>query len=739
MSNIHNYKEYDVAEITSKYAKEDEGFLEVQLTCQSINCGGCVHSIESKISKVNGIEYIRANFTNKRVKILFDKNVIKLSSVMMELSDIGYESTPIELNQEETEADNTNTGLLYRMGLAGFAAMNMMWVSIALYSGANEGEYKNFFDIIGLVLATPTVLYSGSIFFRKAFSGLMRGIFNMDLPISIGIAMTYSYSIHIMVAGGGDPYFDTVINFIFVILIGRYIETKSKRTALYSSRELHQMQPKTATVVNDSGEIMKSTYLVNVGENIVVKAGESIPLDGCIINGNGSIDESIMTGESNPREKSVGDEVFAGTINTHGLITIEVKKDFNGSSVQEIIRMIDDVRAKKSKTVTIVEKIVPYFVMATLVIGIMTYLYWAPISTQIAILSAVSVFIITCPCALALATPMTIGISAGVAAKKNILIKDADGFENQSLCDIVVLDKTGTITTGKFQIKEIISEINSEEALDILVALESKSAHPIAKAICKEHKSSKIVDEFKMNDGLGISGVIDGVKWHIGSYNYISGEVDVNEDAITSKGVESEERGESVIWCSDEQNVKFIVIAEDTIKEDAREVIALMEKMNKRVIMLTGDNKYVANAVGEKVGIKTIISGATPKDKLEAISRLKKEANVLMVGDGINDSASLSMANSSISFSVASDITQRNADVIILNSKMMPIIESMILSANVRKKIKQNILFSLSYNVILVPMAAMGNITPLFAAIAMPISSILVIGNSSLLLRNKKK
>jgi len=422
-------------------------------------------------------------------------------------------------------------------------------------------------------------------------------------------------------------------------------------------------------------------------------------------------------------------------MNVDGLIKVKTTSEYGESSLQQIIKLVEETKVTKGRMQGIIEKIIPYFVFGTLIIGFGTLLYWLPISIEMAILASASVFIITCPCALGLASPLAIGVGAGTAAKHNIMVKNGDGLEQLDISKTIIFDKTGTLTHGEFDVSGVFSDMKEEEIMNVLIAIERHSNHPLAKSLCNKYKSVLEAEDVEIEAGKGISGYIKGTRWNIGSKKYI---LETNNEIRKNDKVYRDDNNEVCLYGV--SNIgSFRVELKDRVKDDARQCIDSIKGMGKNVVMLTGDNKTIANKIGFELGITNIYFEKTPQEKLDIVRKYKKEGGVVMVGDGINDTASLTDADASISFSDASDIAKANSDLVIVGDKLMPVYHGIKMSKRMRNKIKQNIFFSILYNITLVPMAVSGNITPLFAAIAMPISSLVVILNSSMLMRMNKK
>ena len=420
----------------------DPGTKTITLISDTIHCAACVWLVERALGVMSGVVWARVNLTDKRIRIRWKDEEINLSSIMQALADLGYAAMPYEQNVAEAAQQRKNKAMLYRIGFAGFTMMNLLWISVAMYTGASGGQYHEYFQRLGFALATPTLFYAGYPFLKNAYFGVKSRYMNMDVPISIGALATYFYSVYVLLGFStkGEVYFDTVVNFIFVILIGRYLEASSKKSALSASTSLQQLQPNIALVKTDDGEHIKPIGLIEIGNIVLIKPGERIAIDGVVRLGAGEVDESLLSGESLPVSKRVGDDVFAGTLNINGSFEVEVTQLCKQSALAQIVDLVENTRANKSRIVCTIDRIIPYFVWTTLGLAAITFLVWSPTDFDLALLSATSVLIITCPCAFGLATPMSIAVASGAAAKRNILIKNGDALELLSKVKHVVFD-----------------------------------------------------------------------------------------------------------------------------------------------------------------------------------------------------------------------------------------------------------------------------------------------------------
>ncbi len=717
----------------------ESGTKTITLISNTIHCAACVWLIERAINTLNGVLLVRVNLTDKRIRLSWADTDIQLSVIMQKLADLGYSAMPYEQDIAESIANKINRLILYRIGFSAFTMMNLLWISIALYTGATDGKYHHYFQWLSFVLATPTLFYAGMPFLKNAYFGLKNRFMNMDVPISIGALSTYFYSVYVLfgLSAKNEVYFDTVVNFIFVILIGRYLESSAKKSTLSASSALQQLQPKVAYVINKGEEQITPVGIIRIGDTVLIKPAERIAVDGIVLSGNSEVDESLLTGESLLIRKQSGDKVFAGSINTSGSLVIKVTKTLRNSSLGQIVSLVETIKYNKSSIICMLDKIIPYFVGMTILLAIVTFIYWYPYDFDLALLSATSVLIITCPCAFGLATPMSIAVASGVAIKKKILIKNSNALEVLDKVDWVVFDKTGTLTRGKFSISHIETVIDKTSFINIMRSIERYSEHPLAKAIVGIDFASKYleVSGFYADYGQGVSGIVDQQRYKIGNLSYVDVHHKVNTDLL-NKSIILEEQGASCIWCATESEVLGFVILQDKIKLDAAKVVNQLISVGKQVSILSGDSKIVTQAIALELGIEHMISQALPKDKANYIKQLQQRHIVLMVGDGVNDAPAMVQADVSIAIGSGSDVSVNSADLVILESTINPIIDLINLAKHTNSIIKQNIIFALLYNTFMIPLAMMAKVTPLFAAIVMPISSLIVIGNAARL-RNK--
>ncbi|MEA3640298.1 MAG: heavy metal translocating P-type ATPase [Lamprobacter sp.] len=799
---------YDLDAVQSAYLDTSADLREINLHVEGIHCAACVWLIETGLSKMPGVEEARVNLTGRRLRLKWDNSRQRLSSLLGRLGEIGYAAVPFDPETAEGALKRGNRALLFRMAFAAFAAMNLMWVSIALYAGADEGEFRGLFHWIGFAIATPTLIYSGWPFYRGAWLGLRQGALTMDLPIAIGASITYLYSLYVTVGGQGHVYWDTVVNFLFVILVGRFLEAMSKRQAMASTQRLLDLQPKIATVLRDGEEVVVPIRAVSRGDILLVRPGETIPADGVVSEGRSEVNEAMLTGESEPVKRGIGDAVAAGTLNGAGVLEVRVSGLLRDTALGRIIRLVEDAQSSKAPIQSLADRIVPWFVALTIGLALTTFSLWIGRDLETALMAATSVLIITCPCAFGLATPMAIAVASGLGARHGILIKQGAVLETLSAIDHFVFDKTGTLTEGRPEVIQVqtlvadpvgpcaqarssepdapaalakpsdrgavvepagLDELGKSaecdeldalgeqaeleagwqrwsavvafahaqpELLRLVAALERVSEHPLARAVVRLAKGAGIglgtaeVRGVQVEPGAGISGNVDGRRLVIGTGEWL------RENGIDCQAPAATENPAAplgtTLHCAIDGVERLRLLAADRLRADAVEVVQRLQADGIRVTLLTGDREAVARRIAAQLGTIEVIADVRPEDKDRVIADLQRRGErVAMVGDGINDAPALVRADVGIAVGSGTDVSIASADIVLMSAELMRVRDAAALSRRTLRTIRQNIGLSILYNLIMVPLAMAALITPLVAAISMPLSSLAVIGNSA--------
>jgi len=722
---------FDLEGFYNKYVKTSkDGFCEINLIIEGIHCSACVWLNEKVLHKTEGIIEASINYSNNKAKVVWDDDVITLSRIIQTIRSIGYNAYPYDASLQEERANKTKKEYYSRILMGVFGTMNIMWIAIAQYAGYFTGMERRFKDILNVaefLLATPVLFYSGWIFFRGAYYGFKNKLINMDTLVSAGALSAYLYSIYAMVTQTGEVYFDSVVMIITFVLVGKYLEVLSKKHAVDTLDGIMGSMPTEVTVVHDNEKSLVSVENVQVGDIIELKPGEKVVIDGKIVSGEGSFDESSLSGESIPVYKQVGDDIKSGSILLDSVVRYEATHSANDSLISSIVSLLEDAITKKPSIEKLADKVSGYFSFVIFSLAILTFIGWYIYSKDFehSLIIAISVIVIACPCALGLATPMSTLVGISIAAKRGLLFKEATFLETMAKSNLLALDKTGTITEGK------PSVVNAyiKEGFDpsALLSLVETSNHPVSKGIARylhqnyEDIKPKELTDIKSIEAKGIEAKSDGVKLLGGNLDLLDLH-DIKSDISSDKIL--------FIFAIDDQIVAHFEL-EDTIREDAKEAISYIKELGVEVIMLTGDHQESANSVASQVGIDKVYAKLLPSQKAKLIQDLQKDGKItVMVGDGINDAIALAQSNIAIAMGNGADVAINVSDVVLLNEKPMSIYEAYKISRRTFRAVKENLGLSLLYNSVAIPLAIAGYVNPLVAALSMSLSSLVVVGNS---------
>ncbi|WP_133406779.1 heavy metal translocating P-type ATPase [Parashewanella tropica] len=729
---LNSFSAYDLDEVQQEFVHSDDTDIQtVSLSIDGITCAACAWLIEHKLKPLRGLQKAMVNSTTQRALISWDKNQLKLSDILQQISAIGYVAAPYQVDEQEAKAKRSSKQFLLRLGLAGFSTMQVMMFALALYTGYFtdlDTEFRDYFRWVSMIFAAPVALYSAQPFYFSAVRSLLSGRINMDVPVSIAIGGAFIASCFATYHGVGEVYFESVSMFTFFLLLGRYFEQKAKQKASVSSSNLHKLIPLTATLINDKEHIEVAAKQLKVDDVILVKPGEVVAADGIIVEGVSSFNESMLTGEHLPLTKGCEQQVFAGTINVEQPVQVKVNAIGSEQFVSEIIRLQEFASNNRPAIALIVDKLSRYFSAAVLTLSLITYLVWHFfISPEDAFWVTLSVLVATCPCALALATPTAVTCATAMFTKLGIITRKSGVFETLPKIKHVVFDKTGTLTYGRLQIHSVMIHDNSvskESVLNHIAALEQGSEHPIAKAF-RDHLELKRfpVTDVEHHVGKGISGFINGNHYFVGK-------------AVSANGKASTQQMISLL--RDDDLIAEVTLS-DEIREDAQSSIKQLKQHKLYLSIASGDQSGHVHAVASSLGINDVRAGLTPSDKLSFVKDLQSaNEKVAMFGDGINDAPVLSGADLSIAMGSGTAIAKNSADLILLGDKLSRFVDAIDVASKTTRLIKQNLMWALGYNLIVLPLAMSGNIAPYVAAIGMSASSLIVVSNSLRLLKDAK-
>jgi len=714
---------------------DSEGFNEVSLIIEGIHCSACVWLNEKALHKMEGVVEVHINHTNSKARIVWDDEVVKLSAIIDMIRAIGYDAFPYDPEIQEARAEKERKDYYLRITVAVFAMMNMMTVAVAQYAGFFTGMQQNVKTILNVaewLLSTPVLFYSGWVFFRGAYYGLKTKTVNMDILVATGALLTYVYSIYITVFEKGEAYFDSVTMIITFVLIGKFLEVLSKKSAADTLDLLSKHVPNEVTTLRDGEQVNVDVKEIVVGDILLLKAGEKAGIDGEIIEGEGSFDESSLTGESEPIFKRVGDHVVSGTTSIDAVLQYRATKDFEHSTLANILTMLERSMAKKPRIEQVANRLSEYFSAVILLLALATFIVWWlwPHSFETAFMVGIAVIIIACPCALALATPVATLVGLGQGAKRGILFKEAAQLETMAKIDTLVLDKTGTVTEGRPKVqKSEWFDHPDERAGDRmkLLALLNASKHPVALGV-----SESLVEENEMT-GLPVLDEVAQVaaRGMVArcEKQMLSGG---NSTLMAEQGVDVETTTEHTLFyfAIDDRLIARFELA-DRPRAEAADAIRDLQHAGIDIVMMTGDHSGVAERIADEVGIEHCHADLTPQEKADMIALMQSDGRrVVMAGDGVNDILALAQAEIGIAMGNGSDIAIDVSDVVLMNDSLRSLEESFRISRATYRLVKQNLALSLVYNAITIPLAMGGYIIPLIAAISMSLSSLLVVGNS---------
>lgn len=711
----------------------------VVLNIEGMTCSACSNGLEKYLNKQEGVISASVNLVMATALIEYEDN-LSIKDLNRFVKEAGFKS----LGEKKEEKKSNELTKLIIFSILGIILMYIsmgQMINLPTPKILNMMESPRVYAITLMILSLLFIFYGFDII-KNGIKNIVHKMPNMDSLVGVGVIVNFVYSLWntIQVFMGNTSlvhhlYFESSAIIILFVKIGRYIDKKNKDKAVDTIKNLVTITPKNGTILKDGKELQVTINEIQKGDTIISKPGEKIAVDGTIINGKTHTDESFITGESKPVSKKVGDTVIAGSINYDGYIEYRAEKIGRDSSISNIVKMVVEATNTKAPIARIADKISGYFVPAIFIIALISFILNVIITKDIneSILALVSVLVVACPCALGLATPLAMVVAIGNCSRRGILVKSSETLEAINKVDTIVFDKTGTLTTGKMSIAD---GVYNEVTLKILKSLEKNSNHPLAKSIYNNERDIFEVQDFEEVPGLGVKGIINGKQYYAGNYKYVE-KMNVENKLRDNEAIFAS-KGESIVYLFDEKETILIIGLADTIKKDITDTIKKLEKLDKKIIMLTGDNEKTARAIAKQIGIENIISNVNPEQKLAKIKELNKNNNVAMVGDGINDSPSLKAAIVGISVENGTDISADSADVILLNENMNNIVKIFDLGKRTIRIIKENLFWALFYNVCMIPLAT-GllpiALNPMIASLAMTLSSLTVVLNSLRLLK----
>ncbi len=740
---LQQLKAYDSSAVQKKFVHEtdEKDILEVSLILEGITCAACVWLNEQHLASLDGVLSANINYSNHRARVRWDNSRIQLSDILESISRIGYLAHPYDPEQYQRVLEKERKQQIKRLGLSGLLGMQVMIFAVAMYTGEWWGideTFKQSFRWISLGLTIPILLFASSVFFKSAYRDLSNKRVGMDVPVSLGIAIAFGASLLHTIKGTGEVYFDSVAMFTFFLLSARFFEIGSRKQTSEATEALLNLKPAIATRLIGYAKIKSSTLEqqenvavteLNIGDHLLVRPGETIPADGIIVSGTSSINESLITGESLPVTKHVKDPVIGGSTNSENALVIQVTKLGEDSVLSSIQRLIDEAQHTKPAIAKLADKIASWFVSALLTIAAIVAYYWYQVDPDVWLEITIATLVVSCPCALSLATPAAITAASGQLAKIGLLPKRAHALETLAHATDFVFDKTGTLTEGRIKLEKVILNTDTDQdentALAIAASLEASSEHPIAKALLNACQQNLLkVENLSNKLGEGIQGNIENTQWFIGNKGFIEkhSDCDIKEDS---------EVHASKIYLATRQHCVAIFALSDRIRDEARPLIQQLQQQHKKTHLFSGDRLENTREVSTQLGIPHYLADLKPEDKLKNVKALQQQgAIVVMTGDGVNDAPVLAGADLSIAMGKGTQLAAATSDMILISNNIEHIYHGYKIATKTLRIIKQNLSWALLYNITAIPAAAMGYVEPWLAAIGMSLSSLVVVLNA---------
>jgi P-type Cu2+ transporter len=730
---LQRFDLYDEEAVQASFVKVAEGDRRsASLILEGITCAACVWLNERHVRSLPGVLAFDVNYTTHRARVEWDNSQLHLSDILKAITAIGYVAHPFDPGRQEAIYKKERKRALRRLAVAGVCAMQVMMLAVALYSGDYYGmdaEMQTFMRWVSMLLATPVVFYASTDFFRNAWRDLRRRQVSMDVPVALAIGGAYAASVWTTLAGGKEVYFDSVTMFSFFLLSSRFLEMGARHRAGQAAEALVRLLPATATRLVDGIEEVVSVNDLAVGDRVLVRPGETVPADGIIVEGTSSVDESLLTGESLPQLRRMDDAIVGGSLNVESPLVMRIDKTGEDTVVSGIVRLLERAQSEKPRIARYADRIAGWFVTAVLLLATAVAFYWWRQDPDAAFAITLSVLVVTCPCALSLATPVAITAATGTLTRMGLLVTRGHAIETMAKVTQIVFDKTGTLTRGRLQLLQttLLADRSEEEVLAIAAALEARSEHPVARVIAR-HGSGFVADHVQSTPGQGIEAHVDGRDYRIGTAEYVAG--------LSGVAAPARESINSQVYLGDAGGLLACFELGDELRDNAPAVIDGLRTMAIEPHLLSGDAERPVAAIAGALGIDSPVAGASPQSKLAYVRNLQEQGEVVaMVGDGVNDAPVLAGSDVSVAMGGGTELAHASADFVMLSDRVENLLGGVRMSRRTMRIIRQNLAWALVYNMGALPLAAAGFVAPWMAALGMSASSLVVVANA-LRLRN---
>jgi len=727
---------YDLAEVQRAFVRDVPAAAhekEAALLIDGITCAACVWLIEQRLARLPGVSAVSLNYATHRARLRWDTRVTTLGRVLRAVADLGYAAQPYDSGRAEEGLRRERGVLLWRLFIAGFSMMQVMMYAIPVYIAGGEmtTDIEQLMRITSLILTLPVALWSAVPFYAGAWRDLRRGRVGMDVPVALGIVIAFTASVAATWTASGAVYFDSVAMFVFLLLGARFLEMEARARAVRTQEQLLRMVPATAERLISSGatELVAAAAL-SPGDLLRVRPGSAIPVDGIVVLGSSAADESLLTGESRPVTKRPGDTLTGGAVNLDGVITMRVTRSGENTVLAGIVRLMDRAQSEKPAIARAADRIAQWFVAALLVLTAASFVVWWQIDASRALWVAVSLLVVTCPCALSLATPVALTAATGAAYRSGVLITRGSALETLAKATHFVFDKTGTLTTGKmlFSGVRLLSPDTRETCLSLAAGLESWSEHPVGRALVAAAPGvHPVAEDVRTVTGSGVEGRVEGRLLRIGRPQFVAA---LHGKALPPE-LESVPDTVMVVALGDVRGWLALFLLDDVVRHDAPAMLRALEAGGAEIALLSGDRPQRVRHAAAELGIREYRGGVTPAAKLDYVRALQaRGAIVAMIGDGVNDAPVLAQAQVSIAPGSGTELAQISADIILMTDRLGGLAEIVGGARNTLRVIHQNLAWALAYNAVALPLAIAGMVTPLVAALGMSASSLIVVLNA---------
>ncbi len=722
---------YDKAELQKSFVHTVEGEVrEASLILEGIVCAACVWLNEHHVNALPGVIEFRINYSTRRARVKWDDGRIHLSEILRAIADIGYVAHPFDPGRQEQLYKKERAKAMRRLAIAGLGAMQVMMLAVALYAGDYDGMQINLRDFmrwVSMLITVPVLLYSASPFFTAAWRDLRRRQLGMDVPVALAVFSAFFASAWATVTGHGAVYYDSVTMFTFFLLTGRFLEMGARQRAGQAAEELVRLLPATATRLVDGGEEVVTVAELMPGDRVLIRPGEPVPADGRVREGRSSVDESLLTGESLPRPRTIGDDLVGGTVNIESPLQMEVTKVGEDTVLSSIVRLLDRAQTEKPRIAGLADRVAGWFVGALLLIAAGVAWYWYLHRPEDAFWITLSVLVVTCPCALSLATPAAVTAATGRLTRLGLLTTRGHALETLARATHVIFDKTGTLTFGRLALDsvDVLGALDRDACLGLAAALERGSEHPVAKVLLEAAASPAVAADVQATPGQGVEGIVDGRRLRIGNRHFVCALSGADLPAAAG------DRPATEVVLGDEAGVLAVFHLADRLRPEAIDAVKALQQLGLQVQLLSGDQPPAVRAVAAELGIAEAHGAMLPADKLEHIRTLQRQgAVVAMVGDGVNDAPVLAGAQVSLAMGGGTQLAHASADMVLLSERLDHLPEGVRTARRTLMVVRENLAWAVLYNVIAIPLAAAGDVAPWMAAIGMSASSLLVVLNA---------